>query len=169
VRYALHPQQRRDPDVLDDLQLIRFWAKVDKSGGPEACWPWTGSRTSRGYGRLKVGGRNGRVLRAHRVAWELTNGPIPPGFKVCHACDNPPCVRHLFLDTQAGNLADMVAKGRQAMGEQHWRTRLTAAQVNEIRRRCSGGESHTAIGRELDLDNSTISDIARGRSWASLL
>jgi len=54
------------------------------------------------------------VIRTHRLAWELANGPIPDGLSVLHHCDNPPCcnVEHLFLGTQTDNHADMVAKGR---------------------------------------------------------
>lgn len=86
----------------------RFWAKVDRSG---ECWTWTASAHSFGYGRFGIGRR---VFTAHRVAWELVNGPVPGGLHVCHRCDNPPCVRpdHLFLGTAKENLRDMIAKGR---------------------------------------------------------
>jgi hypothetical protein len=75
------------------------------------CHPWTGGRNSDGYGYCKV---NGRMLRAGRVAWESTHGPIPTGLFLCHRCDNPPCVRldHAWLDTQQGNVRDCWAKGR---------------------------------------------------------
>lgn len=87
----------------------RFWEKVVKS---EGCWEWSGARSKHGrYGIINVGGRS---TKAHRVSWELNRGPIPPGAKVLHHCDNPPCVRpdHLFIGTQADNLADGRRKGR---------------------------------------------------------
>lgn len=51
---------------------------------------------------------------AHRVAWELTYGPIPNGLRVLHTCDNPRCVNpgHLMLGTQSDNIADSMRKGR---------------------------------------------------------
>lgn len=90
----------------------RFWEKVDRRS-PDECWPWLGrARTSFGYGAFAIG--RDRANRAHRIAWELTNGPVPVGLSALHRCDNPPCCNpaHLFLGTQADNIADMVAKGR---------------------------------------------------------
>lgn len=85
-----------------------FWARVDRTG---ECWLFLGATTRNGYGTLSW---NGRLVYAHRLAWTLTNGPIPEGLRVLHSCDNPPCVRHLFLGTAADNSRDMVAKGRMA-------------------------------------------------------
>lgn len=103
----------------------RFWSRVDVIEG-DGCWEWTGRRmrqrqgrknTLGGYGVIDVSAAKRREPRlAHRVAWEITRGTIPPTFCVCHRCDNPPCVRpdHLFLGTARDNIADMLAKGRQA-------------------------------------------------------
>lgn len=89
----------------------RFWSKVDKSG---SCWVWTASKSPKGYG--KIGIKNVPRL-AHRVSYELANGPIPDGLMVCHNCpdgDNPACVNpaHLFLGTNTDNVQDMIKKGR---------------------------------------------------------
>lgn len=93
----------------------RFWAKVSKGDGADTCWEWRGSKMGEhSYGFF--GHSEGRTVRAHRRAYELSFGIIPVGLNVLHRCDNPPCCNpsHLFLGTQADNIADMIAKGRQA-------------------------------------------------------
>lgn len=135
----------------------RFWAKVDRSAGPDGCWPWTGARGRRGYGQLKW---NGKDARAPRVVYALTFGPIPDGMLVCHTCDNPPCVNpaHLFLGTNADNLADARAKDR--LGQ-----RLTLQVVAAIRRDHAAGAGVRALGRTYGIHYSTVSRVVRGLLW----
>jgi hypothetical protein len=104
----------------------RFWEKVDKSGGPNACWPWMASRRlPGGYGQIGI--RRGRVIGAHRVAYELANGPIPSKLLVCHTCDNRPCVNpaHLFVGTHWNNTQDAKRKGRLVQDPAHafWKSK----------------------------------------------
>lgn len=146
----------------------RFWSRVDTSGGPDACWPWTRGQLAGGYGSFRFSDRN---HGAHRVSWTLTHGGIPEGMCVCHHCDNPPCCnpRHLFLDSNEGNIADRVAKSRTrtgaSCGSAHGMSRLTEAAVLEIRSR----DRHIATVKELavkhGVSETCIRDAHRGKTW----
>jgi hypothetical protein len=101
--------------LYSDAFAHAFWSQVDRSG---SCWLWTGqrlSRSSQAYGYLWHA-ELGKTVHAHRVAWELTHGPIPRGLKVLHRCDNPICCAPscLWLGTQLDNMRDMAAKGRRS-------------------------------------------------------
>jgi hypothetical protein len=88
---------------------LRAYLKIDVETG---CHLWTATRQATGYGRMAI---DRRTRPAHRVAWELANGPIPPGMVVMHkVCDNPPCCNpaHLAIGAQADNNRDRFAKGR---------------------------------------------------------
>jgi hypothetical protein len=109
----------RQPAPIEE----RFWQNVEQSSDPNGCWIWTG-HTSSGYGSLYDPEKRNQI-GAHRVSWQIHHGPIPHGLWVLHNCptgDNPRCVNpaHLWLGTVEDNVADMVAKGRNAHGK-HWR------------------------------------------------
>src|SRR3990167_1230566 len=122
---------KRDPGngffVSNGTLAERFWAKTDCSS-TDGCWNWNGSRMNSGksYGQVW---HNRKLTPAHRVSWELANGPVPADFQVLHHCDNMACVRpsHLFLGHQTENMLDIVAKGRC------YNAKLSNEQVREIR------------------------------------
>ena len=156
-----------------DSETIRFWRRVSYS--PTGCWEWKGAHANYGYGQVYIGGR---IQRAHRIAWEMFYGPIPPGIKVCHACDNPPCVRpdHLFLGTQADNLHDMLAKGRhftpfgsrEQRGEANLTAKLTEKSVREIRRLGAYGMFQKDIAARYGITLSNVGCILRRETWKHL-
>lgn len=155
-RYAY----RARPEVL----AARIWASLDRSGGPAACWPWKYKRSPRGYGQTIVAGRD---VRAHRVAWEVTHGPIPAGMVVCHHCDNPPCCnpRHLFLGDALDNVHDKVAKKRHQVGERSHLAKLTEPDVVAILTALRDGTATKAeLGRRYGVARGHIGKIA-ARVW----
>jgi hypothetical protein len=145
----------------------RFWAKVDRSGGPDACWPWTGAlhRHDRpGYGR--VNGGDGTSRYAHRLSWELHFGPIPEGLQVLHYCDNPPCVNpaHLWLGTNQDNRTDSAHKGRTARGERSPNAKLTEDDVRAIRA-LGGTMSMARIAAQFGVTYLPVNFIIHRKTW----
>jgi hypothetical protein len=146
-------------------EAARFWSKVDTSS-ENGCWMWMGARRRKGYGVI-TDPRSTKQRIASRVSYTLTYGEIPSGLCVCHVCDNPTCVRpdHLFLGTNADNIADKVAKQRQTRGEKHRNTHLTDCQIKEIRLACESGERQASVGRRFGISQSTVSSIFLRTTW----
>lgn len=146
----------------------RFWAKLDTSPGEYGCWPWTGSIRPTGYGEFRV---SHKTRLAHRVAWELHNGPIPVPDMACvlHTCDNPPCCNpaHLFLGTRADNHADCVRKGRHARGEKN-AVKLNEVAVRVIRWCVAHGTAQSEVARGYRVHPSLVSRIAARKLWAHI-
>lgn len=148
-------------------ELDRFESKVyrDPMCG---CWLWTGAAKENGYGAFSF---RGRCSYAHRVSFQMHHGPIPLGMHVCHRCDTPACVNpaHLFLGTAKENYADMRRKGRgkgPALGSAHTPAcKLTAKQAKEIIQQRRAGGSLKAIAARFSVSDSTVSMVARGKTW----
>lgn len=159
------PNYRRTP------LAERFWRLVAKGDG---CWTWLGTKTCGGYGKIHVSGearQSRRSAWAHRVSWELANGPIPGGLFVCHQCDNPSCVRpdHLFLGTNDDNMQDAKRKGRNAKGERHGMAKLSDEDVREIRRRSAAGDTAAALGARFGVHPPAISRVLTGQRRKDVL
>jgi len=93
--------------------LERFMAKVSPEP-TSGCWLWTGANV-RGYGQLHLAGK---MVRAHRLSYELRHGPLPEGSCVLHECDMPSCVNpdHLKVGSQTENMRDKGLRGRNYNG-----------------------------------------------------
>lgn len=142
----------------------RFWAHTIVKD-EASCWPWIGCVANTGYGVFSIGNR--KLMNTHRYSWLLHHGEIPAGIQVCHRCDNRLCVNpfHLFLGTMADNIRDAYKKGRHSHGERHYKARLSAAVVGEIR---SSTESQRRIAKRLGIGASTVQSIRERRTWKHL-
>lgn len=143
-------------------RIENMFMPVTESG----CWIWMLALGRHGYGSIK---HQGKMLKSHRVSWMVYRGAIPDGIKVLHTCDIRCCINpdHLFLGTQADNVADMIKKKRAANvdGERNPNAKLTAEQVLEIRK-CSG--THQSIGDRYGVGKSIIGYIKNRDNWRSL-
>lgn len=142
---------------------VRFWSCVDKSGGPDACWMWLQSVDRNGYGRTFW---DGRCTQAHRIAWQIINGPIPKGIQILHTCDNSSCVNptHLYAGSHRDNMNDMVRRSRLPRGIRHHRARLSEADVKEIRA-SAAGSSQSAIAKRFGITQSHVRKIVLRKLW----
>lgn len=128
------------------------------------CVEWLGYKNEDGYGVIRVGRK---MVRTHRAVWQAEYGLIPLGMNVLHRCDNPSCINlgHLFLGTQAENVADMISKKRNSpnIGETNGRVKLTEEQVLGIRR---DSRFQKQIAADYGVNQTLVSMIKRRVAWS---
>lgn len=148
----------------DEVAVARFWDRVDKSGGSDACWPWGSVKE---YGRFTPVAGLPSVL-CHRFAYRVATGQkIPYEKMICHDCDNPPCCNpsHLYAGSHKDNATDCVRRGRKPCGSKSPNAKLTEAIIEEIRYAAAGGAKQRDLARRYGIDEARISLIIRGVSW----
>ena len=143
--------------------MKRFWDKVRKTRG---CWHWIGAKDNNGYGRIGINGHN---RKAHRVLFEMLNGPISTDLCVCHTCDNPSCVNpsHLFIGTRKDNAQDSKRKGRYSSraGINNGRAKLTEQDVITIRK---SPLSNKMVGDQFGLNRKYVYAVRVGLRWGHI-
>lgn len=165
----IYGRERMHDDVIH-----RLWERTDMSGGPNACWEWQGARYVAGYPAFVFGWKR-KARRGFRpskfgnriaLEWKL-NRLLRPDEVSCHSCDNPSCVNpaHLWVGTQAENLADASRKGRMACGERNSGAKLNAADVTLIRELASNGETQEKIASRFCVKREAVGKIVRRERW----
>jgi len=142
-----------------------FWSHLTP-GDADECWLWQGAIGANGYGAFMW---KRKTYAAHRMAYEITNGPIASDLLACHKCDVRACCNaaHIFPGTQLDNSLDSVAKGRNARGEKnHW-AKLDASGVTEIRamRASNSKITYVELGVMHGVSEATIRDAVSRKTW----
>lgn len=151
------------PPNLPMMEVFRWYMPGEPP--PSGCWEWSGgSFHTDGYGLV---GHQGKLWRAHVMAYELFHGPVPEGQQVRHTCDNPPCVHpyHLLVGSTLDNMRDKVARGRQVKGERAPKAKLTAPQVLEIRQSYASGVNQVQLASIYGITQASVSAIVLRKSW----
>ena len=189
-------RRSRDVSAVTEADLLRFWAKVNRSD-PCGCWQWLGATDTKCYAKV---GRAGRTWKATRwLLSALQGSEIPRGQSVLHSCDNPLCVNpaHLSLGDQKQNMSEAKERGRlvrspetvaKTSGENsHWKrdggeararlskrnrgegnagAKLTEEKVREIRARAEAGENGQALANEFGISRALVTKVKQRKLWA---
>ena len=143
------------------------------------CWIFMGATNDNGYGIVGKGGRGAGNDRAHRITYQYFIGDIPKGIFVCHHCDVPSCCNphHLFLGTNQDNVRDMRNKGRgsnpprnpHVVGELHPNSKFTEADIREMRKLRSEGQTCVQIAKIYSTNDATVWKIVNRQKWRHVL
>ena len=144
-------------------RLERHTKRNEKTG----CLEWQLYRNKDGYGQVA----SERTNRAHRLAYLLAKGPIPPGMCVCHSCDNRACVepQHLHLGTHDDNMMEMKTRGRacrKKQGTKNGFSKLTEHEVREIRTGYESGQTQAELALSFKISPASVSMIVRRIYWS---
>ncbi len=145
-------------------QIDRFWNNVAVSG-PDECWPWKRSQHAIGCGQVgvRIDGKD-RVMKAHKVAWELHNNQRLSLFtRATHSCDNRLCCnpRHIVVQPDHVLGADL---SRGVRGEGNGKSKLTERQVRLIKYRLNALTTRE-IADAFSVAFHTIWDIRKCKTW----
>lgn len=142
----------------------RFWSKINRTGGEDACWPWLACAIAKnpkynysGYGVFTL--RNNTQVYTHRLTWQMTYGDIPEGKWVIHSCDNTLCCnpKHLFIGTRQEHVLNKVKKG-------HLGYKLNQVKIAEIQRLyCESSISLHDLAERYNVCQSTIRLVLWGK------
>lgn len=148
------------PVDMPEGAVDRFLAKIEAVDGH---WIWTGG-VSGGAGVFAPCA--GRVVKAHRLAWALFNGPIPDEtpcvVRPCgvEGCIHPACLR---VCTETAAHTGRLSKPR------HTGVAVSPKMVQLVRTAIAQGKHPTEICRATGLGAGTIARIGSGDAVKPLL
>ena len=153
---------------LRGLDMLRWMLDSKCTLVGNGCLRWDGQLGNNGYGVVKYCGKSRWAHRLSLIlALNLDIDSLSRKIQVCHHCDFGRCLNpdHLYLGTHQDNMNDKVSRDRCSKGERHTASRLTNAQVLEIRKLRSYGESMALIASKINVCPSTVCNVINRRFW----
>lgn len=152
------------------LEYIKARCRVDER---TECWVWANCTQANGYGRIRHGGR---TYYAHRLAYELANGPIKRGQDIRATCENLACCNpaHRAAGSRAATVKASREAGRQSCGLAHSvkvtpgaraAGKLTMEKARDIRRRKAEGETAEEMAALYGVDVTTVRKVLAHQTW----
>ncbi len=143
--------------MIHDARTLLVTNHIRSENG---CWEWIGRMRDDGYGMISGS-------RAHRVSFELVNGPIPHGLHICHRCDNRRCVNpdHLFAGTDKQNMQDALIKNRLPLGSRRPNAKRTDEDIRRMRALRSEGHTYAEIAHLTGTDPRYVRRVALRKIW----
>lgn len=153
-----------------DGSIWSSWSRGRRQPGDT----WTrlnATRSSNGYMMIGLHGSDGkthRCLMVHRIILEAFTGPCPEGCEARHypsADRSNNAASNLIWGTRSQNHADKWEQGSMPHGEGHGMSKLTAADVIDIRQSVANGESQVSAAARYGVGKANINAIICGRTW----
>lgn len=152
---------------ITEIAEACLWRNVEKT---DTCWLWRGKCVNnKGYAAITMRRRGYGI---HRLSYALAFGEVPDDLFVLHRCDTPLCVNpeHLFLGTQADNIADCKQKGRLrpplvGYGTSSPHSKLSEVMARNIVSLNAAGFSSPVLGRMFGVSHNAIRDVLHGVRW----
>ena len=165
------------PDVYEvsSFGRARTWVgkgRSMKSGRGEVAYLMNLLPDRRGYFRVRLtmGDKKIKTPFVHSLVLKAFVGPPAEGHMCRHLDGNPKnnVICNLAWGTALQNAADRKVHGTERLGADHPGSKLTADQVQTIRRLCAEGKPQREIAALFGLSQQEISHIKRRDIWNHL-
>ena len=140
-----------------------------EKGAPDECWHWNGCVTA--HNQLIIN-MDGKLYNARRLAVYYAGRIEQGNSSICitASCDNQMCVNpnHLRLETRGQMQNRLKAEGRTTKGSKHKMSKLTEADIIEMRKLYIKQHSrfgYAGLAKQFGVTPGCVRDILIGKTW----